>query len=144
MKIRTVLVDDEAAFADTLAERLSMRNFTVEVAYSGSQFLETLTRNSTGMDVVVLDVQMPGISGLETLREIKKINPLIQVILLTGQATVEMAIEGMKQGAFDFLMKPTETEVLVLKIEGAFAIKAAHEERIRMAEMQNILSHRGW
>ncbi|MDY0162778.1 response regulator [Desulfobotulus sp.] len=144
MKIKAFLVDDEAPFADALAERLSMRNFAVNVAYSGKDCLETITQTPQGTDVVVLDIQMPGISGLDVLKEIKKINPLIQVILLTGQATVEIAIEGMKQGAFDFLMKPTETEDLALKIQDAFAIKAAHQERIRLAEMQNIISHRGW
>lgn len=144
MKIKVLLVDDEAPFVDALAERLSLRDFAVKTAYDGSQCLTTLTENPTDTDVVVLDLLMPGISGLEVLKQIKEIAPLIQVILLSGQATVESAIEGMKRGAFDFLIKPAETEALAAKITTAFAIKAAHEERIRNAEVENIITHKGW
>lgn len=144
MKIKALLVDDEAPFTDALAERLTMRDFSVTVAYSGAQCLDILRQNPAAVDVIVLDVQMPGISGLDVLREVKKNTPLIEVLLLTGQATVEMAIEGMKQGARDFLMKPTDTEALAAKLREAFAIKAAQEERIRQAELQSLLNQRGW
>lgn len=144
MKIKVLLVDDEAPFVDALAERLTLRNFTVKTAESGNRCLEILDEAPQETDVVVLDLQMPGLSGLDTLKGIKERTPLIQVILLSGHATVESAIQGMKRGAFDFLLKPAETEALAAKIEMAFAIKASHEERIRNAEVQSIISHKGW
>ncbi|MCW7753984.1 response regulator [Desulfobotulus sp. H1] len=144
METQVMLVDDEAPFVDALAQRLSMRGFTVAKAYSGDTCLQVLSDRHEEVDVVVLDLLMPGISGIEVLKEIRKKNPLIQIILLSGQATVESAIEGMKQGAYDFLLKPADTEVLSAKIEAAAAIKKAHEERIRKAEMDTIITERGW
>lgn len=87
---------------------------------------------------------MPGKDGIETLREIKNLKPLLHVIMLTGNATVETAIEGMKLGAYDFLLKPTETEDLVEKITKAYKLKSEHDERIRNAEINNIVKRRGW
>jgi DNA-binding NtrC family response regulator len=87
---------------------------------------------------------MPGMDGIETLKEIKRIRPLVNVIMLTGHATVETAIEGMKAGAYDYLMKPTETEDLVDKISKAYKIKAEHEKRIRKAEINKIVKKSGW
>ncbi|TWI74142.1 response regulator receiver domain-containing protein [Desulfobotulus alkaliphilus] len=144
MKIRVMLVDDEAPFVDTLAQRLTMRDFNVSKAYNGNQCLEAITANPHETDVVVLDILMPGLSGIEVLKRIKAINPLMQVVLLSGQATVETAIEGMKQGAHDFLIKPTEAETLALKIREAAAVKASHEDRIQKAETDNIIQHKGW
>jgi len=85
-------------------------------------------------------VAMPGMDGVEVLREIKRIKPLTEVIMLTGHATVEAAIEGMKLGALDFLMKPCEIEELVAKINKAYEKKAEHEERIRAAKVSEIIS----
>jgi two-component system, OmpR family, response regulator CpxR len=87
---------------------------------------------------------MPGKDGIETLRGIKSLKPLIHVIMLTGHATVETAIEGMKLGAYDFLIKPTETADLLDKITKAHHLKAEHEERIRKAEINGIIKRRGW
>ena len=87
-------------------------------------------------DVVVLDVLMPGIDGLETLREIKKIKPLTEAIILTGNVSQESGVEGMKLGAYDYLRKPCNTEELLSKIEGAYEKKTEHEERIRLAKEQ--------
>ena len=95
-------------------------------------------------DVVVLDVLMPGQDGIETLRNIKNLKPLIHVIMLTGNATVETAIEGMKLGAYDYLIKPTETKELLEKITKAHNLKAEHDERIRKAEINGIIKRRGW
>lgn len=142
MKIRLLIVDDEQEFTDTLAQRLEIRDYNVSVAYSGDIALEKFKKNS--FDIVVLDVLMPGISGIETLKRIKKIDPLVQVIMLTGNVTVEKAIAGMKLGAYDFLMKPAKTEDLIDKINEAYEIKIEHEKRIHKAEIDNIVNRRGW
>jgi DNA-binding NtrC family response regulator len=142
MKIRVLLVDDEKQFVDVLAERLETRDFDVTIAYNGDEALEAV--KSKPLDVVVLDVLMPGRDGIETLVEIKRMKPILEVIMLTGNATVESAVEGMKIGAFDYLMKPTETKDLVGKIVLAYKRKAEQEERIRKAEIDRIMTTRGW
>lgn len=134
MKIRVLLVDDEEQFVQTLAERLEMRDYDVTTSFSGEDALERV--KGYNFDVIVLDVLMPGVDGVETLGEIKKIKPLTEVIMLTGHATVETAIEGMKLGAYDYLMKPCETEELVTKINKAHERKAEQEERIREAKVR--------
>ncbi len=142
MKIKVLLVDDEKAFIQTLAERLEMRDFSVQTAFDGEEALSKIKEED--FDVVVLDVIMPGKNGIETLKEIKSLKPLVNVIMLTGHATVETAIDGMKTGAFDYLMKPTDTNDLVGKIKKAYKIKAAHDDRIRKAEINKIIKNRGW
>jgi DNA-binding NtrC family response regulator len=136
MKIRVLLVDDEEQFVQTLAERLQMRDYDVTTSMSGEDALEKV--RGYNFDVVVLDVLMPGLDGIATLREIRNIKPLTEVIMLTGHGTVETAIDGMKLGAFDFLLKPTETEELVSKINKAHDRKAEHEERIREAKVREL------
>jgi DNA-binding NtrC family response regulator len=138
MKIRVLLVDDEEEFVEALAERLSMRDYDVTTSLRGEDALEKLRHYN--FDVVILDVRMPGIGGNEVLSEIKRIKPLTEVIMLTGHATVESAIEGMKQGAYDYLIKPCETEELVTKINKAYEKKKEHEERIRDAKVKEIIS----
>lgn len=133
MKIRVLIVDDEKDFTDSLTERLALRDFDVSKAYSGEEAMELV--RDYNYDVVILDVAMPGIDGIQALREIKSIKPLIEVIMLTGHATVETAIEGMKLGAFDYLLKPTELDELVKKVKEANGRKNEHEERIRKAKM---------
>jgi len=142
VKIRVLLVDDEEEFVETLAQRLEVREFDVTTALNGADALERLEDKE--IDLVVLDLQMPGVDGIAVLRKIKELKPLIEVIMLTGHATVETAIEGMKLGAFDFLIKPTETEELVEKINRAFDRKAEQDERIREAEVERIMKTRGW
>ncbi|HDZ91606.1 MAG: response regulator [Deltaproteobacteria bacterium] len=138
MKTRVLIVDDEEEFVKALSERLTIRDYDVSTCLSGEEAIEKLEHYL--FDVVILDVLMPGMSGIETLREIKKIRPLIEVIMLTGNATVETAIEGLKLGAFDFLLKPCKTEDLIAKIEKAYSKKAEHEERIRAARVEQIVS----
>ena len=138
MKTRVLIVDDEEKFSHALAERLRLRDYDVTTSQSGVDAVSQVKRYN--YDVVVLDVLMPGMDGIETLREIKKIKPLTEVIMLTGHATVETAIEGMKLGAMDFLMKPCETEDLVTKIQKAHDRKAEQEERIREAKAQDIIA----
>ena len=142
MKIRVLLVDDEKDFVESLAQRLQIREFDVKTSLSGDDALELIRKRE--FDVVVLDVLMPGKGGIETLREIKDLQPLLQVIMLTGNTTVATAIEGMKLGAYDYLMKPTETEELVDKITKAHALKTEHEERISKAEINNTIKRRYW
>ena len=124
-----MLVDDEVSFVNTTAKRLNKRNIEVISAFSGKECLETLKMHQT-LDVIVLDVKMPGMDGIETLKKIKKEFPLIEVIMLTGHATVGSGIDGMKLGAYDYLMKPCDIEELVGKVEKAARKKRAHEEKI--------------
>lgn len=132
MKTRILLVDDEVEFIANLSDRLKLRDYDVTLAYRGEEAIETVKKYL--YDVVILDVSMPGIDGIDALKEIKAIRPLTEVIMLTGHATVEAAIEGMKRGAFDFLMKPAEIEELTAKIDKAAQRKSDQEERIRMAK----------
>jgi len=142
MKTRVLLVDDEKDFVESLAERLDIRDFAVNCVFSGDEAISLIEKQD--FDVIILDVLMPGKDGVETLQEIKKLKPLTQVIMLTGNATVETAINGMKKGAYDYLIKPTETEVLVEKIDKASQIKKDHEERIQQAEINSIVKRKGW
>jgi DNA-binding NtrC family response regulator len=131
MKIRILLVDDEKDFVETLAERLRTRGFHVTEALNGEEALEKLKEYN--FDVTILDVQMPGMSGIEVLEAIKKLKPLTEVLMLTGHGTIETAIDGMKLGAFDFLIKPCDMNVLMEKINKAYERKSEHEERIQKA-----------
>ena len=142
MKINVLLVDDEKNFVEYLAERLQLRDFNVITAFSGDEAINLVKEND--FDVIVLDVQMPGKNGVETLKEIKKIEQLSQVIMLTGHATVKTAIQGMKNGAFDYLMKPTDTEDLIEMMNKAYELVAEQKDKIRQAEINNILNKRGW
>ena len=137
MKIRVLLVDDEEQFLGQLAERLRLREYEVSTCLNGEEALEKVRKFN--FDVCILDVAMPCLDGIETLREIKRLKPLIEVIMLTGHATVESAIEGMKLGAFDYLLKPTQTDDLVIKVETANKRKAEQEERIRRARVKEIV-----
>ena len=125
-EIRLLLVDDEEDFRTTLANRMRKRHLTVWDVEDGYKAVE-MTREKP-VDVAVIDVKMPGMDGLETLRQIKKINPLIEVIMLTGHASVESGIEGMRSGAFDYLMKPCDINELILKIEDAYQKKLFQEK----------------
>jgi DNA-binding NtrC family response regulator len=136
-----LLVDDEAPFVDTMTKRLTKRKLTVFKSYSGEEALETLKENSH-IDLVILDVKMPGMDGIEALKEIRKEFPLVEVIMLTGHATVETSIEGMRLGAFDYLMKPCDMDVLIEKVNAATKKKRDHEEKIREARVSNILKAR--
>ncbi len=128
-EVRVLLVDDEVEFVDTLAKRMKKRKLTASRVNSGEDALEFLGQHPT--DVVILDVKMPGIDGMQTLMEIKRQYPLIEVIMLTGHANVEVAIEGMEIGAFDYLMKPMAIDDLVYKIQDAYKKKSIQEEKIK-------------
>ena len=138
-----MLVDDEAPFVETMTKRLVKRDLKVIATFSGQEALETLN-NQSDVDVVILDVKMPGIDGIETLKEIRARFPLVEVIMLTAHATVESAIEGMKLGAFDYLMKPCDMGQLMGKVKEATLKKRGHEEKIREAHVKEILTKRGF
>jgi len=139
-----LVVDDEVQFVETLVKRLTKRGVHVGGANSGQEALEKLaTGGPTKTDVVILDVKMPGMDGLETLARIKEEHPLIEVIMLTGHATVESAIEGMKRGAYDYLMKPCEIDPLLEKVVAAAEKKREHEEKILEARATLISLRRG-
>ena len=137
-----MLVDDEVPFVETMVKRLTKRNIETTTAFSGEEGLDKLKANPT-LDVIILDVKMPGMDGLEALKEIKATSPLIEVIMLTGHATIELAIDGMKLGAYDFLMKPCDIEELVSKVTAATKKKREHEEKIEEAKKQETLAKYG-
>jgi DNA-binding NtrC family response regulator len=138
MKTRVLIVDDEEEFVQALSERLTIRDYDVTASLSGEDALDKLRHYN--FDVVILDVKMPGKDGVDVLKEMKGIKPLTEVIMLTGNATVESAIEGMRHGAYDYLMKPCETDDLISKINLAYQKKYEHEERIRAAKVKDIIS----
>jgi DNA-binding NtrC family response regulator len=138
MKTRVLIVDDEEEFVQALSERLTIRDYDVTTSLSGEDAIEKLKHYN--FDVIILDVAMPGMDGIETLSNIKRIKPLIEVIMLTGHGTVSSAVDGMKLGAFDYLMKPCETKELIAKINAAFERKSEQEERIREAKVKEIIS----
>lgn len=139
---RVLVVDDEEDFLETLVNRLGKRNIDTTGVKSGEEALELMKEKL--FDVVILDVKMPGgMDGIETLREIKKIQPLSEVLLLTGHASVETSIEGMKLGAFDYLLKPVKLEELLTKMAQAFEKKDQHEQKIRAAKIRELIRFPG-
>ena len=136
MKPRLLLVDDEEMFLEYLSKRLINRQYDVTTCLSGEEAIEKV--RDYDFDVVIIDILMPGIDGIETLSEIKKLKPLTEVIMLTGHASRESGIEGMRLGAYDYLRKPFDTEDLVSKINKAYERKAKQEARIRAAKVAEI------
>jgi len=124
-----LLVDDELEFLDTLIKRMKKRGLQVAGVNRGEDALAWLDREP--VDVVVLDVKMPGLDGIETLREIKNRRPLVEVIMLTGHANMEVAVQGMELGAFDYLMKPMDIDELIYKLQDANRKKNLQEQRIK-------------
>lgn len=132
-----MLVDDEERFLSTTAKLLSRKGYEVVTSVSGAEALEKLT--SHNIHVVILDVKMPGMDGLETLKAIKSMYPLVEVIMLTGHGTVESAVDGLKAGATDYLVKPTDINDLIQKAEEAFEKRQRLEEKIRMAQSKRYM-----
>lgn len=142
MAIATImLVDDEVPFVEAMTKRLTRRDLEVEQAFSGKEALDKLIDRSK-TEVVILDVKMPGMDGIDTLKAIKSKVPLVEVIMLTGHATVESAIEGMRLGAFDYLLKPCDMEHLIAKVSEAAARKRQQEEKIINARIKEITARR--
>ena len=131
-KMKIMLVDDEERFLSTAKKVFSKKGVDVLIALSGAEALEKLRGDS--IHVVILDVKMPGMDGIATLREIKRQFPLVEVIMLTGHATAESAVDGLKSGATDYLMKPIDIAELLKKAEEAFEKRQRLEEKIRVAQ----------
>jgi signal transduction histidine kinase/ActR/RegA family two-component response regulator len=136
-----LVVDDEQAFVDAMAKRLSKRNLSVLKALSAEEALRQLAENPN-VDVVILDVNLSGMDGLETLAAIQRAGYLAEVILLSGHTTVEAAIEGIKRGAFDYLMKPCDMALLFGQIEKARAKKRRREQTLLEDRIRDITMRR--
>lgn len=125
-----LIVDDEEDFLETIVKRLEQRKFEAVGVRSGEEALAAMRKRS--YDAVVLDVKMPGgMDGIETLREMKRLQPAAEVILLTGHASVETSIEGLKLGAFDYILKPVKLEDLLGKLADAMARKEGLQQKAR-------------
>jgi DNA-binding NtrC family response regulator len=142
MSEKILLVDDEKDFLDVMSERIEARGMSVTTADSAEKALESV--ESGGFDAIILDLMMPGMDGLQTLKAIKKKNPDLQVILLTGHATVEKGIEAMKLGAMDFLEKPADLDKLTEIIKKAQARKMVIIERKMEEKMKQIIGTKAW
>jgi len=123
--VKLLLVDDEARFVETLSKRLTARGYDVEGALSGPEALARL--GARPFDVVLLDVWMPGMDGLEVLKQIRRLHPSVRVVLVSGNASITAAVEGIRLGATDYLLKPVEIEDVMAKVEEAFEKKRIEE-----------------
>jgi DNA-binding NtrC family response regulator len=142
MTEKVLLVDDEEEFVETLAERMRSRGMEVATSNTGGDALDLIDKES--YDVVVLDLQMPGMDGLEALARIKKRRPKIQVVLLTGHATVEKGVEAMKRGALEVLEKPIDLSTLSEVIHKAKAEKMILVEEDTEERIREILHEKSW
>ena len=139
--VKVLLVDDERPFVETMVKRLKKRDLKLVTAFNGNEALNRLEEDGN-IEVVILDIKMPVMDGMEALSRIKSKHPLVEVIMLTGHATVETGIEGMKKGAFDYLMKPCDVDQLLDKVTEAAARKRKHEEKIVEARVKAITLRR--
>lgn len=137
-----LLVDDEKDFLELLSERLENRGLKVSSVTTGEEALLLVEQQE--YDAIILDIAMPGIDGLETLQRIKKIRPDVEIIMLTGHATVPRSIEAMKLGAEDLLEKPVDLEVLLDKIDQATQKRARVLEKRSQSEVKNIVKSKSW
>lgn len=129
LNAKVLIVDDEERFRTTLRKLLAVKGVDAAMAASAVEALDELER--AAYDVVLLDVKMPGMNGIEALGEIKKRYPLVEVIILTGHASVDVALEIMKLGGYEYLLKPCSTDELLAKIESAHERKLGREGRTR-------------
>lgn len=139
---RVLLVDDEEEFTNTLKERLETRGLVVQTSNNGEEAVE-LARHKN-FDAIVLDLAMPGLDGIDTLKLLKQANPDLQIILLTGQATVKKSIEAMRHGAIDLIEKPANIKDLLDKIEEASSKKALLYEKSIEDQIKNIMGKKSW
>ena len=139
---KVLLVDDEVEFVETLAERMRARGLEVDYTHSGDGAIKKVAKKN--YDAIVLDLAMPGMDGMETLRHLIEDHPDLQVILLTGQGTIATAVEATKLGAKDFMQKPTDIDKLIEKIKAARAQRIQLAEQRSAAAIEDILSRRGW
>ena len=137
-RFKVLVVDDEQDFLETLVNRLKKRDIDTVGAASGEEALKIMQDNL--FDAVVLDIKMPGgMGGIETLREMKRIQPLAEIVLLTGHGSVETSIEGLKLGALDYMLKPIKLEELLVKLSLAFEKKDLHSRKVRKLKIEELL-----
>lgn len=129
-RIRVLVVDDEVALAENIARLLIARQFDTELAFNGTQALEAVRDRAAAFGVVLLDVKMPDLDGIQVLRRLKEMAPELQVIMLTGHATVEIGVEAIRSGAFDYLIKPCNIEDLTEKLRSAADLKQIRKHPI--------------
>jgi DNA-binding NtrC family response regulator len=125
--LRVLVVDDEIDFLETIVNRLKRRNLTVTGVDSGQKAVELIEERE--FDVVILDVKMPGMDGIEILKRIKYIRPFTEVIMVTGHGSVKSGIKGLQYGAFDYIMKPVKIDDLLEKISQAYERKQLQEKK---------------
>ncbi|MCE5335791.1 MAG: response regulator [Desulfobacteraceae bacterium] len=130
-RLKVLIIDDEPDFLETLVKRLNRRNVDAVGVQSGEEAMAILGQRE--FDVAILDVRMPGMDGIETLKAMKRRSPLMEVIMLTGHASVESGVQGMRFGAYDYMIKPADFEELFEKINQAGERKLLHEKKIRKA-----------
>ena len=148
LPINILLVDDERDFVEMLSLRLTEAGHRVRTAFSGQEALAVLAEYEgvailPEIDVIILDIKMPGMDGIETLKQIKTRYPVVEIILLTGHGAVDTAVKGLKSGAFDYLLKPADFDELTTKLEAACKQKTAHAERLREAEARALMRRSG-
>ena len=142
MEAKVLLVDDEKDFLETLSSRLELRGLKVSAVTSGEQAVSEAQQQE--YDVIVVDLSMPGIDGLETLKRIKADNPDAEIIMLTGHGSVQSGVEAMKLGAGDFLQKPVELSELMVKIGEAKDKRMLVLQKKSQEELRKILQSKGW
>jgi DNA-binding NtrC family response regulator len=142
IKTKLLLVDDEESFVSALEKRLSIRELSIDKAYSGEEALQKLS-SAPDVDVVLLDVKMPGMDGIATLEELRKRYSLIEVIMLTGHGSIETAVQGLKAGAFDYLLKPCEIDELISKVNEAKKKRQGQLDKILEATGRELRSRKG-
>ncbi|MFH0785393.1 MAG: response regulator [Pseudomonadota bacterium] len=142
LKAKVLLVDDEEDFLSTLAERLETRGLVVTTALNGEEAVAKAEKE--GFDLIVLDLAMPGLDGLETLKRIKAKQPDAEIIILSGQGSIRTSIEAMKLGAEDFMEKPVKMTELLDKISEAKDKRLQILEKKSIMEIEKILKTKGW
>ena len=142
MSEKVLLVDDEPEFLATLSERMTARGMDITTAESAAEALDQVDKGN--FDAIILDLMMPGMDGIEAMKAIKEGHPEIQVILLTGHASLEKGIEAMKLGAMDFIEKPADIDSLTEKIKKAQAQKMIFVEKRIEEKIKQIINAKGW
>ncbi|OQY13206.1 MAG: two-component system response regulator [Desulfobacteraceae bacterium 4572_19] len=142
MSEKVLIIDDEKDFLEALSQRMIARDMEVSTATTAKEAIKKAKAKT--FDAIIVDLQMPEMDGLETLKELKKINPDLQIILLTGHATVEKSIKAMKLGAMDLLEKPADIKVLIEKIHKAKAKKMILVEKHTEEKIEQIVGSKGW
>ncbi|MEW6202520.1 MAG: response regulator [bacterium] len=136
-KASVLLVDDEKEFVEFLAKRIREREIEVEYVFSGEEAVDIVKKRL--FDVAVVDIKMPGMDGVETLKELKKLKPTMEIIMLTGHASLDSGIQSMKIGAFDYLVKPFDFSELMNKINNAFAKKRGVDEKVQKEKISELM-----